>query len=174
MKAVSESDEKVLDYFSREFEIKDTYGNENTFIYPYMGELIDIMLKTNRKEVELLIRRSLKHNKETLKKLEIMIRGEYQYVGENYDWLEKESVMEMALRCFRFDNENKIVNYIYHKEKQSSEKIVTNIVYISEKSSAPLINELISEINELYSRISSLGDKSLTKQIINWIESKEW
>ena len=174
MKAVSESDEKVLDYFSREFEIKDTYGNENTFIYPYMGKLIDIMLKTNRKEVELLIRRSLKHNKETLKKLEIMIRGEYQYVGENYDWLEKESVMEMALRCFRFDNENKIVNYIYHKEKQSSEKIVTNIVYISEKSSAPLINELISEINELYSRISSLGDKSLTKQIINWIESKEW
>ena len=132
------------------------------------------MLKINRKEVELLIRRSLKHNKETLKKLETMIRDAYQSVGENCDWLEKESVMEMALRCFRFDNENKIVNYIYHKEKQSSEKIVTNIVYISEKSSAPLINELISEINELYSRISSLGDKSLTKQIINWIESKEW
>lgn len=174
MKAVSESDQKVLDYFSREFEIKDIYNNENTFIYPYMGELIDIMLKTNRKEVELLIRRSLKHNKETLKKLETMIRDAYQSVGENCDWLEKESVMEMALRCFRFDNENKIVNYIYHKEKQSSEKIVTNIVYISEKSSAPLINELISEINELYSRISSLGDKSLTKQIINWIESKEW
>ena len=64
--------------------------------------------------------------------------------------------------------------FFLYKEKQSSEKIVTNIVYISEKSSAPLINELISEINELYSRISSLGDKSLTKQIINWIESKEW
>ena len=83
MKAVSESDQKVLDYFSREFEIKDIYNNENTFIYPYMGELIDIMLKTNRKEVELLIRRSLKHNKETLKKLETMIRDAYQSVGEN-------------------------------------------------------------------------------------------
>ena len=174
MKAISESGEKVLDYFSKEFKIKDTLNHENTFIYPYIGELIDMMIKNNRKEVELLIRRSLRHNKETLKKLEIMIKDACQREREDFDWIEKKVVIKRALNYFRFDNENKIVNYFYYRETHSTQGIVTNVVYISQKTSSQLINEIIDEINELYSKISSFGDESSSNQLINWIESKEW
>lgn len=174
MKAISESGEKVLDYFSKEFKIKDTLNHENTFIYPYIGELIDMMIKNNRKEVELLIRRSLRHNKETLKKLEIMIKDACQREREDFDWIEKKVVIKRALNYFRFDNENKILNYFYYRETHSTQGIVTNVVYISQKTSSQLINEIIDEINELYSKISSFGDESSSNQLINWIENKEW
>ena len=52
-------------------------------------------------------------------------------------------------------------------------KVVDNLDMSREAENSE-IHEIIDEINELYSKISSFGDESSSNQLINWIENKEW
>lgn len=160
--AVANADEKILDYFSQEFKVTNSHKRTNTFIFPYVGDVIDVMLKEN-KNPELLIRRAINHNKKTYDMLINLVNEEFEnrcgyYQIERNDEFSDE-IMRKVQSDIRFDGSNSMVSFYYTNDKKEYKGIVTNIVRVENKSNKTHINELIDELNEWYDKIANLkGD----------------
>lgn len=158
--AIANSDESILDYFSEEFEVEDEQKRKHKFIYPYIGSVIDLMLQNKRKESELLIRRTLVHNKRAYEILSRMVDDAYKANCDSL-WSELDKSMEAHIReqtlsYLYFSDSRDMVSFFCSTGRKSVKVYVTNIVNITETASTPLLNDLIEESNEWYYRIVSM------------------
>lgn len=158
--AVANSDEKILDYFSEEFEVEDAQKRKNEFIYPYIGAVINMMLEDKCKGAELLIRRTLAHNKKTYEKLSQMIDDAYRFNCDSYGFeLDENTANQIKKRTITdicFTPQCDMVSFFYSTGRKSAKSFATNIVNITGITSNPLLMELIKESNDWYFRIVSL------------------
>ena len=158
--AVAHSDEKILDYFSEEFEVEDAQKRKNKFIYPYIGAVINMMLRDKCKGAELLIRRTLAHNKKTYEELSRVIDEAYRFncdsLGFELDENMVNQIKAQTLRNIFFTPQCDMVSFFYSTGRKSTKAFATNIVNITEKATSPLLKELIEESNEWYCKIVSL------------------
>ena len=49
---IAESEDDIIEYYSDEYEVKDRLNHTNRFIYPYLSEVIEIMIENGNKNVE--------------------------------------------------------------------------------------------------------------------------
>lgn len=154
--AVSDSGEKILDYFSEEFQIVDQTGQTRRYVFPYLGEASVALIKKKRREAELLIRRALSHNKKVYEELSKLIKEAQEIECNRYDNIPKEftdSIKQQVLNYFYIDRANDMVSFFFSRAKKDFVSLVTNIITINAMSESPLLNELIEETNDYYDKI---------------------
>lgn len=160
IRAVALSNDKIIDYYSQEFTVKNHTQKDNIFLYPYLDAVIKTMLENNKTNpAELLIRRAIKHNKQTLSKLKELLDESYTYYRERLGFELQDMdayVKKQALFNFRFDTNSNLISYFYVPEKHKYNGLVTNIIRVDTKLGNPLIQELLNQLNSIFDEIVAL------------------
>lgn len=166
---VANANEQILDYFSKEFEIPDRVGHTNEFIFPYMSDLIELLIKNKHSYLETLLKRCIKHNRKTYNTLKNLISVSINYDYELYmrDWKNgigkddekykqslKNEISKNIMKNVDFYTNGNIISF---RDRLSLDGIITNIVFIKEKSESIKINNLIDELNDLYNKIVNMS-----------------
>lgn len=183
--AASENEE-IIAYFSDEFPVQDRWKRENSLMFPFLNDVIKIMLdNNNNKCAEFIIRKMIAHNKSTYEKTYSLIKeacqAEYSLIQKNKEKIIKEayqngvSLEELHVKfkteedvkrdvicCFKYDNANNVVTFFYGKDIG----IATNIFFVNSRNGSPAIKKLIEELNEWYNRIISLGGEKYAKILL--------
>lgn len=172
------SNAEILDYFTDSFEVEEqrARGQNNTFIFPYITQLLDCMIENNSKYTKQALYKILQYNANVCTKLNsLLAEFEEAYVEyfTNNQYCEDDEVEELIRKKAReeFEADRKlytkkqtrnlsnayasdnIINVFYWCPPFFNEKLVTNIVDINAKSNSEEINNLIKQINNKYKEI---------------------
>jgi len=114
--AASENEE-ILAYFSDEFPVQDRWKRENSLMFPFLNDVIKIMLdNNNNKFAEFIIRKMIAHNKSTYEKTYSLIKeacqAEYNAIQKN-----KEKIIKEAYQNGISLADLKVSGYEGHHEK---------------------------------------------------------
>jgi hypothetical protein len=159
VKALSGASDMVLDYFSQEFEILDVTGKHpNTFMFPFLSNLLDLIIPANNKFAETVLMRAYEHNKKTYDTLQGLIRESvkshpaYKYYFDNdSDALRKQlrnDITNYIKRELEFFDDGDVVLFRFAATYKG---IITNIFHTN--ATAPALDPLIEKLNVLYNRI---------------------
>lgn len=157
IEAIALADFEIIDYYSDEISVENVQGHTNTFMFPYIGKVMDLMIINQRKEVELLLRKSIKHNKNVYEQLEDLTEKEYQRLKDYYKYsLDDEFIQKLqkdAWRHFDHSKQNDLVGLLC----SDSSGLISNIIKVTKKPADPLQKELVEELNQYYDLIVSKG-----------------
>ena len=182
--AVSENEE-ILAYFSDEFPVQDRWKRENTLMFPFLNDVIKIMLDNNNKYAGYIIRKMIAHNKSTYEKTTSLIneacQTEYSGIQKNKEKIIKEAyqngisladlritfkteeeVKKAILNWFKFDKNTNLVSFF--SEAQTG--IATNIYKVTSKKGSAEIKALVKELNDWYNKIISLGGEKYAEILL--------
>lgn len=164
--AIAHADKEALDYFIQEFVVEDQWKHPNRFIYPYIGNVIDIMLKEGRKEAEVVIKAINEHNRWVYKKLTEMIDDANTISCDRLAGLAMEDAIRGSIRKHIIDDvslsENKdMITFYYIKGDKKADFFTSNIVAVSEQSGSASINNLVKESKVWYQKILDLKGEEL-------------
>ncbi len=172
--AIAHTTENILDYFSKEFQVVNDSKWENTFIYPFIGEVIDTLIEAGEtKKAKMLAERALKHNQTTFKELEAKLSEAYaDLCSEWQDKLTSEFLddkwkveLKKTLRIdvsayINYSEKNKIVSFFYGKGKEEPPiRFATNLVKVNSSGVKSPLENLLLEINTWYEQIAVLKEK---------------
>lgn len=161
---VNSEDESVLDYFSEPYIVTNRTGAECTFVFPFLGDLIDELLRRAPAKAEFVIRKGICHNNDTYTKLNQMINQVYEdQLRFNKDFFFDERELRKAAKKTATENlwitnDEKIVSY-YGMSGENGRKyigLVTNVIHVESKTQNPLLKELVVELNGIYDDILNL------------------
>jgi len=162
---LAHASEEILDYFSQEFVIQDNIKRKNTFLFPYLTDLLDLLIKSKNRYAEIVLKRAITHNQKTFDTLKELVSEAVQshpaIVYYRKDLPETKQAEEYK-KQLRDDITNGIKreivfyengNIILFRNTFGKKGIVTNIICANEKSDNPFTNSLIEEMNALYNKI---------------------
>ncbi len=151
---------EILDYFSDEFTVTNALDQSNRFVFPFLGELIDLTIDSRRyPSAELLIRKAIRHNRSVLEQLKALIEAAYEHHRSRFGPDPKgaeDSVRRKILYAYDLDAVNFLVSFYYCPEKHKYTGMVSNLVRVTCGCSDPLLEELIAQLNEIYDKIVAL------------------
>lgn len=156
---IADAEDDVIEYFSQEFTIQELYGTKrnNTYIFPYIGNVAELLVEHNHPCAEAVLKRCAEHNHRFLQHLEEII-----------DNLVKENIRRYEPECLRKSRPSDEVIYqqslgaifFFRKEEivtswcsLSREGDVTNLISIDCESKNFRLAPLIDDINESYNKI---------------------
>lgn len=151
---IAKCSNEVLDYFTDPFEIrdhiryKDGSKRKHTFMFPYISELLDMLIENNSPFLTTALEKSIAHNEKTMEKLNALIKQSIN--NDCYDDYWKEE--------FLFNENGNIISY---REVFSNTGIITNIVNAKKKSKDVQVNSLIEKLNESYNSIRHIKVKEM-------------
>lgn len=135
---ISKSSDEVLDYFTDPFEIKDGSKRKYIFVFPYITQLLDMMIENNSPFLKKALDKSIKHNESTMEKMELLIKESVDKGYNNEDtWVD-------------FCEDMNIIRFL---NLFTMNGIVTNIARTTKTSEDSQINKLIKKLNDLYDSI---------------------
>lgn len=137
----ADADDEVLEYFSQEFEITDRCKWTNPFLFPFMGELIELLIQKNHPYAEWLLKSAIQHN---------------QYAYDTITGLLKTAVMGRV----EFLDSGNLVRCSDLNASTRKDGIFTNLIRVHAVSEQALISRLIQELNGLYDQIQHIAPKS--------------
>ena len=151
----------MLLQFAQEFIVKNQQKKDNTFLFPYLADVIEEMLTNGRTDsAELCIRRAISHNKKAFETLTNLINKSYEYQKESFGFDStnmEDYLMKQTLYNLRFDSNSNLVSFFYSPAKHEHLGFVTNIIHVKSSYGTPLIKELLQELNETFEKIVSLN-----------------
>jgi hypothetical protein len=153
--------EEIYNYFSEEFQIENRFKCVGKYLYPDLGNVIDLMLKekgSNCDAVRMMVRRVVDHNKNSYEEILKKVNDFYQ---ENYE-TEFGSIPEELAPGYRkrtmwsycIDHATHIVSF----RDGSADGVRTNIIPISATSDIASLKSLIDEANEWYDKIANFEE----------------
>lgn len=175
------SNEEVMEYFTESFETEG-FGNrkgKNTFVFPYMTQLLDCMIDNDCKYTRTALEKALQHNNNVSMKLHQMLAGfeeaYVEYFGEQqyYDddeiqelirkkerekfQKDKKDYVKLQMRNLaqNYNNES-IIDILCWFSPLFNDELVTNIVKVNSKTEDKEIRGLINQINNKYKEILKL------------------
>jgi hypothetical protein len=183
LQSLAGASDEILDYFSKEFVIEDsTKKHPNTFLFPFLSELIDLLIKNKSNNLKNVLKRAIEHNEKTFNKLSELVRESieahpgYQYLisddfsnkrkGGSYSKADtdkyrlklKQEILNGVSRELEFHENGKIVLFRFpHKYKG----ILTNVVHTSVKSNDDITNHFIENMNDLYEKVRNFDVKQI-------------
>lgn len=150
---IAGASKQILDYFSEEFEIKDRIGRTNKFIFPYMSDLIELMIKNKNNNLYNLLKCSIEHNRKTYNNLKELIDASVKNYDKEYIEYFENEIVKNVMNEFTFHENGNIISF---RDTYCKNGIITNIVFVKEKTKSPKINNLIDELNDLYDKIVNI------------------
>ena len=167
VKHIANSDDSVLDYFTDSFDIryevkyKDGSKRVHTFMFPYISKLLDFLISTNSSFAETALKKAIKYNKQTYKKLHgliLSVKNDERYAVEYM----KDVWIDVCQRDFEFYENGDIVIFraIYSNPTigKQPDGIITNVAKVTRKSNSPILKHLIDELNESYEAIRNMKE----------------
>lgn len=157
---IAKSDDKVLDYFSKDFTITDQFGQEHQMIYPYMSQLLERLMKYRSKYAEVLLRRSIEHNQKIHEQLSQIIAEDFEtaksYLNNDSYKVPAETIIAQTMNYFQFDSDDGFLSYISAFPRKDNKRFRANIVCVNIKSNDLLINSLIEQLNKSYDSVKHI------------------
>ena len=156
IEAIAGSDDKVLVYFSQEYEIHTNRKGICKYTYPFLGELLDLLIKNNRKVASRMLKNALKHNKTVLTGIRHI--GDLFADGFNEAYRKNiglETMKAQIMNNYRFFKENDTV--CFHTAMlliNEHNGIFSNVIRVRASSKNEYINSLIEDVNESYRQIA--------------------
>ena len=153
--SIAKSNNSVLSYFTDSFEIrdhiqyKDGSKRKHTFMFPYISQLLDILIKNDSPYLKEALEKSIKHNEETREKLKLLIKKSIK----NYYYDDKYRKKEIKF--------HKNGNIIHFRDTYAITGIITNIVKVTKKSNDSQINQLIKKLNTSYNSIKDITNEEI-------------
>lgn len=175
---IAKASEQVLDYFSETFEITDRFGRTDKFIFPYMTNLLNFLIKGNSAYSEKMLKCSIEHNQYAYKRLSklmtnaIKARVKYCMQGWNMDNCHSEeekkryrqyekgcrdSAKKELKKCVHFYGKDTNIVSFWDGFTGKVIAAVTTVVHTTENSCDNRINSLIEELNGLYDKICNIN-----------------
>lgn len=157
MEALTYSSDKVLEYFCEEFEISDRFGSPNKFIFPFMGELIEQLLRNKNNCAEYILKFAIRHNQYVYEQLQTFLTDAVQFYRDVYrnadgditNEVTKEYLTQKILGDLRFYGDGHLVNY-FTLLAGTRKRWESNMIRVNAESTNTMINRQISELNDLY------------------------
>lgn len=154
---VSKSDNKVFDYFLKEYLLKAYAINyEIKWIYPFIDKLVNACIKNKNKDRTLrAINVIINHNNdlyEQLRKTYLLCAKQYKdyFTGESY-----KDALNMVKRDYHIDKSKSFASlYAYHINE--IEPVASNFIHLDCSSKDGLVQSKINEANEIYDKIINL------------------
>lgn len=162
MESLTHAGDRVLEYFSGEFEITDRVGFANRFTFPFLGELIERLLKTKNEFTEYMLKYAIQHNQYVYDQLTSLMADAVQsYEQIGYDITNNVIINDLTkeiLSYLHFYGEGHLVSY-FALLPGTKKGVRSNIVRVNAESSNTMINRRISELNSLYDAIHHITPK---------------
>ena len=163
VKHIASSSEEVLDYFTDSFEIrdqvryKDGSNRVHTFLFPYISQLLDLLIVTKSPFAETALKKAIKYNRKTYKRLRELILSvkNDEYYSSEYSrnlWVK---ACEQYLDFFENGN---IVSFLAVYSNHNTDGIITNVAHVTKTPTSPIIKHLVDELNESYLKIKNLKE----------------
>ena len=161
LKHIASSSEEVLDYFTDSFEIRDQVrykdGSNRThvFLFPYISQLLDLLIVTKSPFAETALKKAIKYNKKTYKRLcELILSVKNdEYYAPDYM---KDLCIKACKQDFDFFDNGDIVMFVAIHSKYNTEGIITNVPHTTKTPISPKIKHLAEELNECYLAIKNI------------------
>ncbi len=165
---IAASSNEIVDYFTNGFDIRDPIEYEDgierkhRFIFPFISEVLDDLIKYNHGLVEFAIRKSIEHNRDTYTKLKTLIDNMINAEDARHG-LPKDSIYNEIRDHYTKD----ILNDISFNEEKSiialfggtDGGLITNIIQSKNKSQEVKINYLIEDLNNTYNQIINIRNE---------------
>ena len=168
---IAKSSNNVVEYFTSEFEISNKFmykgdNRVNTFMYPYLSELLDKLIQNNHPYTEFALKNAIKHSQKILDFIRNSIADSIESTVEIY----KVTLQEEHLSQLRMEFIDKAIEGLTVYDKcyaikyfdlfgRTGKGITTIIACVSAKSKDALIKRLIDELNVLYDRITNIKNE---------------
>ena len=161
----------TLSYFFTEFEVCPVLPRQesNSFIFPYSGAVLDIMIRQKNKNVSYLLEKVIAYNKSISKKL-LQLTGDsiknlkVFYEKANDPFYSNSHYIHEAWRNYYFYPQTGFVAYTTPVYLKPYHGFITNVVHVTAKSSDPEIQFLINELNETYNTFNQYLNKKESTQ----------
>lgn len=152
---IAKSSNKVLNYFTDPFEIrdqiryKDGSNRKHIFVFPYISQLLDMLIENNSPFLETALEKSIAHNESTREKLKLLIKESINngcYYGDY--WKEEVAFHENG-------------NIVHFRDRFAGTGIITNIARTTKESANSQINHLIKKLNDSYNGIKNITEEEI-------------
>ena len=158
---ISKANKQILDYFLEEYEIEDFFGGVNKFIFPFISDVLDLLIKDRSLYLENILKRSIEHNRQSYNQLKKRL---VNAIGSR---LEEEKKLMYGLQDIYIDHMRSRItenvwnqidfyehaNIISFNDRLERNGTIINIIHVNEKSNDKNISSLIQELNDSYDRI---------------------
>ena len=157
IEAIARSNNKrIIDYFSEDYVLPDKYKIEDRlFVFPFLGEVIEKLIKNKNAFAETVIRRAIEHNQNVYEKLSALIDVEYNYLQSIGTRGTEKEIKNQIARYFRHDDSSDCVSLsiiaVPHKA------FVGNIIKSESNKISSEETKYIEELNRSYYKVISLG-----------------
>ena len=153
MDAILKSSDEVLKYFSEEFEINTNFKAKSWFMFPYLGKLIEMMVKKNGKAAMSMLKRALKHNKDLLKRIKQIAELSAKSIGDKAKYMPQDAIYDWIMHDYNYYDDNDTVAYWAQDEKGTYQGVFSNIIRVNGTSKDLSVAKLIDELNDSYDMI---------------------
>lgn len=152
---IAKSGNEVLNYFTDPFEIrdriryKDGSDRKHIFVFPYISQLLDMLIENKSAFVKTALEKSIEHNESTREKLELLIKESINngcYYGDA--WKKEVDFHENG-------------NIVHFRDTLAVTGIITNIARTKKKSTNSQINWLIKKLNDSYNSIKHITEEKI-------------
>lgn len=162
--AIANASDNVLEYFAKEFELVSNLKWKSQFIYPFLGEVIEVLVENHQfKKAEFLAQHVLTHNQKTYEQVESLINIAYTAACD--EWGDKLTEdLKRALRLqipkqIEYSEKNRVVSFFDSMGKDKTPICyATNIVRVKVDKTKSPIKDVLLEINMWYDRVATLKD----------------
>ena len=150
------NDKRIIDYFTEEYVLPDKLKVEDRlFVFPFLGEVIEKLIKNKNVFAETVIRRAIEHNQNVYEKLSALIDVEYNYLQSIGTRGTEKEIKNQIARYFRHDDSSDCVSLsiiaVPHKA------FVGNIIKSESNKISSEETKYIEELNRSYYKVISLG-----------------
>lgn len=158
LKVVLSAGDEVHEYFRQEFEIGDIRNEKNVFMFPFIGEMTEELIRRNNVNAVKFLEKILAHDKQILAKLtSYMQREKKRLRKEFYDTTDNSYLEDIIRQDIHFSIENKTIKAF---SRTASDGFVTNIAKINAVPKNCRLSDLIENINAVYDEITVYADKN--------------
>lgn len=160
IRSIAYAPEKVISYFAEEFEFSDLIGEKREYIYPYLGDVIDLMLNEKRYyEVEILLQAARHHNQKVYWRLKEMLKEACEaekaliYHGNA---VPNEILMKDNSSSFIFSKAQDVV-FFENRFTMQRENFISNLIQVKGESKAYNLKSIYEEVNDWRERVIKLA-----------------
>lgn len=157
---IADANQKIITYFTEEFQIENDWKELNTFMFPYINELLHLLIKSDNEYLYTILKRCVEHNRNAFNVINETRKNILGYYTDLLKYRNDESLInqsvdrELSQNMFYY----KDGNIISVMRRFSKTGMVTNLVNIKAKSKNKEIAQLIDEVNEYFYKILALKD----------------
>mgnify|MGYP002512339441 CR=1 FL=1 len=147
---ISKSSDKVLDYFTDPFEIRDNIRykdgsrRRHRFVFPYISQLLNMLIDNSSPFLKTALEKAIEHNEATMEKLHILIEASVKIGCFRGDYWKEE---------LYFSENGNIVSF---RDPLAVKGIITNIVNVTKEAPDAQASELIERLNASYNHIRNM------------------